>query len=61
VTHENQRNKDDPFLACALSAHAKFLISRDNDLLVLGKPFGIGVITPAGFLDWLRESYRPVI
>jgi putative PIN family toxin of toxin-antitoxin system len=51
--------KDDPLLACALAAHAKYLITRDDDLLVLGKPFGIEIITPAKFLSWLRESNRP--
>ena len=48
--------KDDPFLACALAARAKYLVTRDNDLLVLGKPFGIEMIPPAGFLAWLRRS-----
>lgn len=51
--------KDDPFLACALAARAKFLVTRDDDLLVLGKPFGIETITPARFLVWLRETHRP--
>ena len=46
--------KDDPFLSCALAARAKYLITRDDDLLVLGKPFGIETITPARFLVWLR-------
>jgi len=48
--------KDDPFLACALGSRARFLVTRDNDLLVLGKPFGIETITPDRFLVWLRES-----
>jgi uncharacterized protein len=52
--------KDDPFLACALAARAKYLITRDNDLLILGKPFGIEIIRPANFLTWLRDSHRPV-
>jgi len=43
--------KDDPYLACALAAHASFIISRDSDLLVLGKPFGIEIITPRAFLS----------
>jgi putative PIN family toxin of toxin-antitoxin system len=51
--------KDDPFLACALAARVKHLVTRDNDLLDLGKPFGIEMITPAGFLAWLRDNYRP--
>lgn len=50
--------KDDPFLACALAARATFVVSRDHDLLALGKPFGIEMITPARFLVWLRENRR---
>jgi len=46
--------KDDPLLACALAAHARYFVTRDDDLLVVGKPFGIETITPAGFLVWLR-------
>ncbi len=41
--------KDDPFLACALSCGAKCIISKDKDLLTLGKPFGIEIITPRDF------------
>jgi len=37
---------DDPYLACALAAQARFVITRDSDLLVLGKPFGIEIIEP---------------
>src|SRR5439155_18410536 len=37
---------DDPFLSCAVSARAKFLVTRDRDLLVLRKPFGVEVATP---------------
>lgn len=50
--------EDDPFLACALAARAKYVVTRDNDLLDLGKPFGIEMITPAGLLAWLRETTR---
>jgi len=49
--------KDDPLLACALAARAKYLVTRDRDLLVLGKPFGIEIITPGSFLAWLRELH----
>ena len=38
---------DDPFLACALAAQAKYIVASDRDLLSLGKPFGIAIITPA--------------
>jgi len=51
--------KDDPFLACALAARAKYLVTRDEDQLTLRKPFGIEIITPAGFLAWLREGRGP--
>jgi putative PIN family toxin of toxin-antitoxin system len=51
--------KDDPFLACALAARAKYVITRDDDLLVLGKPFGIEMIAPANFLVWLRRTHPP--
>ena len=42
--------KDDIFLACALSARAKFIVSNDQDLLALGKPFGIEILRPAQFI-----------
>ena len=48
--------KDDPFLACALAVRARYLVTGDDDLLVLGKPFGIEIITPAPFLMWLRDT-----
>jgi uncharacterized protein len=42
--------KDDPYLACALAAGAKIIVTRDDDLLALGKPFGIQIITPRELL-----------
>ena len=48
--------KDDPFLACALAARAEFVVTRDDDLLALGKPLGLEITTPARFLVWLREK-----
>lgn len=48
--------KDDPFLACALATRAQFVVTRDFDLLALGKPFGVEMTTPARFLVWLREN-----
>ena len=30
-----------PFLACALASGAKLIVSKDRDLLTLGKPFGV--------------------
>lgn len=46
--------KDDPLLACALAARADYVVTRDQDLLVLGRPFGVTILTPARFLAWLR-------
>ena len=43
---------DDLFLACALASGAKTIISKDGDLLVLEKPFGIEILTPRQF--WAR-------
>ena len=41
---------DDIFLACAVAADAKFIVSNDQDLLVLRKPFGIEILSPAQFI-----------
>jgi len=48
--------KDDPYLACALAAGAKIIVTRDKDLLVLKKPFGIQIITPREFLTRLSKA-----
>lgn len=49
--------KDDPYLACALAAGAKIIVTRDDDLLALGKPFGIEIITPR---ELLMRLTRPL-
>ena len=43
-------DRDDPYLAAALAAKAQVLVTYDQDLLVLGKPFGIPIVRPARFL-----------
>ena len=48
--------KDDPYLACALTASAGLIVSRDQDLLVLGKPFGVEIITPRELLKRLAGA-----
>jgi len=48
--------KDDPYLACALAAAAKTIVTRDDDLLVLEKPFGIQIITPRELLIELAKT-----
>ena len=47
---------DDLYLACALSAGAKVIVSRNDDLLALKKPFGIEIITPRELLRRLTKS-----
>jgi putative PIN family toxin of toxin-antitoxin system len=42
--------EDDLFLACALASDAKVIVSKDQDLLSLHKPFGIAILTPRDFL-----------
>ena len=47
---------DDRFLACVLASQAKYLITRDPDLLALGKPFGIAIVSDEQFLK-LAEAF----
>jgi predicted nucleic acid-binding protein len=47
--------EDDPYLACALGAGAKIIVTRDDDLLALGKPFGIQMMTPRELLVRLSK------
>ena len=42
--------KDDPYIACALAAQARYIITYDQDLLELGKPFGVEIIRPGELL-----------
>jgi uncharacterized protein len=46
--------KDDPYLAAALGAGAQCVVSNDRDLLALGKPFGVAMLTPVQFVKWVR-------
>jgi len=48
--------KDDPYLACALAAGAKVIVSRDDDLLTMNKPFGIQIVTPRELLTKLTRT-----
>ena len=49
---------DERFIAAALAANAKAIVSYDGDLLALEKPFGIPVMRPAAFLAWMEARYR---
>lgn len=46
--------KDDKFLACAIEAQVNYIITGDEDLLVLKEYEGIKIITPREFLEVLK-------
>lgn len=48
---ERRDAKDNKFLELAVSGEANYIVSRDQDLLVLGPFRGIPVLTPAQFLS----------
>lgn len=48
--------KDDPYLACALSAKAQYLVTYDRDLLSLGTPFGVEIIRPAELIRRMADA-----
>lgn len=47
---------DDVFLACALAARAGYVVSSDRDLLALGEPFGVAIVTPAEFIKRIASA-----
>lgn len=48
--------KDDKFIACALAGQARFVVTTDDDLLVLAELEGVRMITPHHFVAWLRQG-----
>jgi putative PIN family toxin of toxin-antitoxin system len=46
---------DDKFLAAALASGAQHVVAYDDDLLALGKPFGVTIQTPGAFLRRLES------
>ena len=46
--------KDDPVVACAVEGEAEFIVSGDQDLLVLGAYQGVRMLTPREFLALLE-------
>lgn len=45
---------DDRYLAAALGAGAKCVVTNDRDLLTLGKPFGVSMLTSIEFIKMAR-------
>ncbi len=56
VPNISRDSKDDKFLACALAAHANYIVSEDKDLLVLNPYQGIHIINALDFLQVLQNS-----
>ena len=50
--------KDDPVVACAVEGDAGYIVSGDQDLLVLGEYEGIEVVTPRRFVEIVGEDQR---
>ncbi len=44
-------------MATAVAARASRLIAQDRDLLDLGKPFGVAIVTPAEFLREFHDAF----
>jgi putative PIN family toxin of toxin-antitoxin system len=53
---ESRDPKDDPFLGAASTGSADWIISRDEDLLVLREFEGIPIVTPAKFMEQRRAE-----
>ena len=48
--------KDDALVACAKEGEADYIVSGDQDLLVLSEYEGIQVITPRRFMEILEKK-----
>lgn len=49
-------SQDDKFLACARTGRAGYLMTEDNDLLVLGAYEGVRICRPAEFIALLEAQ-----
>ena len=47
---------DNMVVACAVKAQADYIVTRDNDLLILGNYENIEVMTPENFMGILRSG-----
>jgi putative PIN family toxin of toxin-antitoxin system len=47
---------DDMIVACALAAGAEYIVTRDKDLLSIGRHQDIAMVTPEAFLQLLRAE-----
>ncbi len=49
---------DQPFLDLAVSSEADFQVTRDSDLLAIGRVAATRILTPENFLNEFRASQR---
>lgn len=47
---------DDMVVACAIKAKAQYIVTRDDDMLVIKKYKGIKIVTPEEFMEVLRGN-----
>ncbi len=47
--------KDDRFVACAIAGNAHFLVTEDQDILLLDSLSDVRMVTPYAFVELLRE------
>lgn len=50
--------QDDMLLAAAVAGQARFLVTGDQDLLVLADFSKTQIVSPRQFLDWLRSEQK---
>jgi putative PIN family toxin of toxin-antitoxin system len=48
---------DDMVVACAIKAKAQYIVTRDDDMLIIVKYKGIKIVTPEEFMEVLRGKY----
>jgi putative PIN family toxin of toxin-antitoxin system len=55
VPEYTRDRKDDKFVACAIAGRADFLVTTDEDILVLGELGGVRFVTPYAFVQDFQE------
>jgi putative PIN family toxin of toxin-antitoxin system len=48
--------KDDKFVACAIAGRADYVVTTDEDMLVLGELAGVRFVTPYAFVNELASA-----
>ena len=55
--HPSRDSDDDKVLACGVSGKADYIVSEDNDILVLKKQFPIPIISAKEMIPILKNEY----